>query len=170
MKYTWSWTNIAAIRIPPDNPRRIMTFRQIPSSSSDFNPHTNLAHSFCLKVCCFKVTLRGAKQRWHTQGAPVYLSPSCWSPKTPPMKMRVNRVTPSAHGSRIASFVRSAHLSRNSIQHWWYNRYLRADVESNPWDGRLSLLSSYTGIQPTGIQFLGLHRSSSCKLSKHTAK
>jgi hypothetical protein len=33
----------------------------------------------------------------------------------------------------------------------------------------LSLLSPYTGIQPTGIQFLGFIRSSSCKFSKDTA-
>ena len=61
MKFTWSWTNIAAIRIPLDNPRRIMTSCQIPSSSSNLNPHTNLAHSFCLKVCCFKVTFARCK-------------------------------------------------------------------------------------------------------------
>ena len=96
--------------------------------------------------------LRGAKQRRQRHGSPVYLSPSCWSPMTPPIKRRVERVTPSAHGSHIASFVRSFHPSKNSIQHWWYNRTFRAEVDSKPLPGRLSLLSSYTGIHPTGIQ------------------
>ncbi len=77
MKYTWSWTNIAAIRIPLDNPHRIMTSRQIPSSGSDFNPHTNLAHSFCLKVCCFKVMFARCKTAMTRTRPPVYLSPSC---------------------------------------------------------------------------------------------
>ena len=61
MKYTWSWTNIAAIRIPLDNPRRIMTSCQIPSNSCNLNPLTNLAHSFCLKVGSFKVTFARRK-------------------------------------------------------------------------------------------------------------
>jgi len=38
-----------------------MTSFQIPSSSSYFNLQTNLAHSFCLKVCCFKVTFARCK-------------------------------------------------------------------------------------------------------------
>ena len=61
MKYTWSWTNIAAVRIPLDDPRRIMTSRQIPSSGGNLNPLPNLAHSLYLKVSCFKVTFARRK-------------------------------------------------------------------------------------------------------------
>ncbi len=51
--------------------------------------------------------MRGAKQRWHMQGSPVYLSPSCWSPMTVtlPKNRRVKSVNPSAHGRKIASLV-----------------------------------------------------------------
>ena len=39
-----------------------------------------------------------AWQLWQTQRSPVYLSPSCWSPKIPPTKNWDFQLTPSAKG------------------------------------------------------------------------
>jgi hypothetical protein len=111
---------------------------------------------FYLKVGSVKLFAARSKTEVQRQGSSVHLSPSCWSPKT-----LVERVTPSAQGRSIAFFVLSAHPSRNSIQHWWYSRIFLAEVDSKPFPGRLSLLSSYTVVHPTGTQFLGLLCSSS---------
>jgi hypothetical protein len=78
----------------------------------------------CCKSCCVRPPRHGQNARQH-QHEMVVVSQlhAC---------VLMPFVTPSAKVMRIASFVLSAQPSRNSIQHWWYNRIFQADVDSNP--------------------------------------
>ena len=143
-------------------------WRQIFTLSSFLNLSSGRDHWFAIEMLSVKITISCSFTAVTSTTFCCVFVCFLLIPQQSSKKNCVQRLSPSAQGNISAFDVFSAQFFRNSIQHWWYNRILRALEESKPLPGlELARCSLYTESHPAGTQALGLECSSSCKFRRH---